>query len=249
MLASVSMSFVLFLFLHDFSSSVSEVSKRKFGESLGGKFAAPDPLPLQSTQNKRVAGNLTESLAKDLILEVISKNPDGVRSIEGELSLVTPDEIPLDAFVANNYHLIDWRNFVPKVSDSDIKVTSETSTEAYTAYLNSLYRIIRETPSAKSSAIANKLGEKDYYWAANELVRKYEDTIQAVYALPVPVGLKEFHKKELALLTAQKNVYQKIGTSKYDPLSAIFAMQANEKIDSEFAALKEELKITIQDTL
>ncbi len=248
-------SFVLFLFLHDLPAS--ETSKQT-KSSLEKNFASiVTQVDLSDkSETKKPASNhpsekeksLTLSFIEDLNQEIASQNPGGARTIDGEVSLVAPNEISVKDFAVRNSELIDWRNFIPEISDKDIKVTSNNSAKEYTKYLNSLYGVLREILAATSTTKVQP-EQKDYSWAATEMVNKYEVTIQAVYALSVPIGLKEFHKKEIALLTAQKNIYQKVATGKKDPLSALIAMQANKKIDDEFKSLKQELKVTIEKTL
>ncbi|MBI2035352.1 MAG: hypothetical protein HYT12_01570 [Candidatus Liptonbacteria bacterium] len=258
-LVSASASFVLFLFSYNLSALTAENSKKQTKSSLEENFTSIvkqtglnnkiGSTKVAPTENYKKEENLTQSFIEELTNEIVTKNPAGVATIDGELSLVAPNEISISDFAAKNSKLIDWRNFIPKISDKDIKITSINSSKEYKKYLTSLYGIIKETLSDTSSATETQPKQKDYYQTANAVVNKYENTIQAVYALPTPEGLKEFHKKELALLIAQKNVYQKVSGAKKDPLSALIAMQANKKIDAAFSDLKKELKTTIENTL
>ena len=255
---SLAGSFLLFSFFNDPALSVagsaqqarklSGVALQKIQNQVPKTPVTVDVSAPVTKKNPKTK-SLTETFTEQLAQEIAATNQNGPQTIDGEPSILIPDNIDIQKLVQQNSKQIDWRNFIPKISDAEIKITALNSAEEYKRYLNSLYQIVRETLSEKNSTLETKLAQKDYNAIAIKMVEKYENTVGAVYALSVPVGLKDFHKKELALLTAQKNIYQKMASGKKDPLSALIATQANKKIDAEFLALKKELKTTIEKTL
>lgn len=205
------------------------------------KNKAPSEINVSdATTTAHDPGNLTQRLAKMLAGGILSDNPSGPYAYQNQQAINVPSQIDPSKFTLTNQDVLDWRALVPEVTDGMIKIVPD-SEENYIAYIKTSQAEYNKTIDAVADY---KDGLKDVYdiqRAAMELQLPYATAVANFYAMPVPQSLKETHKKEIALLIVQKNMFVKLEKSSYDPLSAILAARASLAVNAEFIAVRQQL--------
>jgi len=169
--------------------------------------------------------NLTSKLVEILTKETINSSNSGISINSQEKIKEITDQTLAD------FHP---ESLIPKISDSQIKITSASDSVSVNRYLQQFDSIL--SGGSLDGVDINNRPE-----AATAIIRNYKQFISAFKSLPVPILLVDFHKRELALLLAKLAVYQKIQNYESDPLGAIVAIESNDFLDAQFIGLKNDL--------
>jgi len=182
--------------------------------------------------------NLTKSFAGLLAKQVLTSNPSGPAGYQGESSISMPNEVNIQKFIADNYGSLDWRSLTSEIKDSRIKITADNSVASQRKFFWSQLEITSKIfAGIDFKKAADSQDKTDALAAAKTLVDHYTVAIADLYAQPTPSNLTDFHKREIALVTAQKNLYEKIAATADDPLASIVAIKTLPEIDKQFSTL------------
>lgn len=189
-----------------------------------------------AAQNQNDSNNLTMALAKQFARDILARNPEGPSDLEGEQTISVPSEIDIQKFVAENTANLDWQKFIPEIKDSSIKLTDRNSKADYENYFKKKQEALKEmTTNVSFSDPSSDLAALTK--AADALTKSYESGIRKLYDVETPSNLKDLHKRQIALVTAQRSVFQKLAASASDPLGAILALESLKRLDQEFNLL------------
>lgn len=235
----------------NFAPAVSEPNKQQAAEIptseiLPPKQSTPAGTILSSAENETEndPSNLTSLFARQLANDVFKNNPDGpTLSENNDLSFFMSN---MDqAFISSQSEKL---NLIPKIQDAEIIISKQNSKTDLEQYLNNLKTILVKLNRSLPTQTINENNKEIVFQFSEMLVKSYAAGIKDMMALPVPQTLKDFHKQEIALVTAQKNVFEKITKeiAAKDPLVGIVAVRYMKKIDEQFAALKTEINAFIK---
>ncbi len=169
--------------------------------------------------------NLTAKLVNVLAQETINSSQSGIPiNNQEKIKEIT------------NQTLSDFHpeSLIPKITDSQIKITSDSDSVAIDQYLQQFENIFKD-------GSFNGVDLDNRSEATAVIVHNYKRFISDLQSLPVPTPLTNFHKRELALLLAKLAVYQKIQNYESDPLGALVAIQSNDFLNTQFVNLKNDL--------
>ncbi len=205
------------------------------------------PLVAESSVANQDSENLTETFTKKISDAIAQNNPTGTTKIgdKPQLNVPDPDSIA-DSILTDAAANFDPNSLKPIIKDSDIKISQDNSREALLTYMSSFQEIIR---GAANEIPSGMLIREPTIEDADPLMTIYRKAANKFYNLTVPSSLINIHKKEIALLIAKKNVFEKTKNYQKDPLSAVLAGQALEIIDSEFLQLSEDFKSFIKNKI
>ncbi len=215
----------------------SKIESIKNNNSISDKpFIEPiaDSQNLQP-QNNPANDNLTEVFAKGIGQAIKQNNLPGPQSLNGQNVINVPDA---DA-VANNLiqeatQKFDPSSLRPIIKDSDLIISQDNSKEAIKNYINDFQKIVKDA----SLKIPQSLFlEELTLGKLAQLINIYGETINKFYKLNVPSSAISMHKKQLELLIAKKNIFEKITAYENDPIASMLAAQELQKVDSEFVEL------------
>jgi hypothetical protein len=181
--------------------------------------------------------NLSEILTKKLEDSISKENSQILKTSDGKtmLQAPTPEKMTED-LIAEAQKNFDPNSLRPKITDSSLKISEDNSGEAISKYFESFNQImvsaIQEMPASINEP--EKLTVPDFL----KIKQTYEGAVNKFYNLSVPRLALDIHKKEIELLSAKKNIYEKVANMDQDPLTAMLSAQELLKIDSEFVKLK-----------
>lgn len=184
--------------------------------------------------------NTTQKLADDLSKEIVAKNPAGPGPLGSQKVSVPQAEEIVANFLQNGIDNFDYEALKPKISDADLNVVTDSG-ETLSIYYKNFFKILggNYDLGPANSDPTNSL---------DILVSVYENYIKKFYTLEVPEKLTSFHKQQISLLAAQRNIYRLMRDYDIDPLKAILAMKSLETVRAENAQLYTELtKFLIKD--
>ncbi len=194
--------------------------------------AAAEALLKNSLPAELFLKNTTEELAENISKKIIEKNPDGPGSVGAQkLSVPNPESIVND-YVQKGIDGFNYNALKPKITDSDIRIIADESSEAFSTYVKSFFGILNNGGEVPSG---------DPQTALATMIRVYGDYLTGLYALPVPKIFAELHKQQIALIAAEKNIYELVQNYEEDPLKAILAMKALEVSKSEITNVYTEI--------
>lgn len=260
-LISVSISFVLFLFLGSLNPGIRSfkvIGKDQGGvtkspgtfQKLAGNFSkilgAQTPEKEEVGQNS-IGQNLTELFAKKIAAKIIDKNPEGAREIDGELSLVMSgglnfDELDLDQ------ELVILNNQVesPVINGKKFNIKETTKKEDLTTYIlliNSSYvELFKNSGFGGEAETKTKTNILKNFDALGRVSEAY---LKALHDIEVPAVFEEFHKKLVAVMENQKNIADKFLEYKDDPLREILTLGLQRNLNNEYKKLMKEEVVLI----
>lgn len=186
----------------------------------------------KNSQNANNNQNLTDQLAKNIGQKILESNPNGAEIINGEPSLTVPnpEEITSQLLVESAQNF-DPKSLYPAIKDSDLIISNDNSKEALNKYFAEFQKIV----SIAAQNIPEKIFSEELTLENITLLKDaYKKTIQNFYNLTAPSSVLDAHKKQIELLTAKKNILEKILNYQEDPMVTILAANELEKIDKEF---------------
>jgi len=201
--------------------------------------------PITQKSSEEGSDNLTNSLISTVGKYLVENNPSGPQTIDGQKAISVPsaETIAKDLLVeaAEKFDLNQLR---PTILEKNLNISTDSSKESLTKYITALNNIIIEQ-SKKFP---------DGFFDAQNLTMDSIDTLLGVYTmtfnkvlkLSVPKSALAIQKKQLELLGAKKNIYQKFKDYEKDPITALLAIQSLEKFDAEFELLSADIRLFIK---
>lgn len=193
-----------------------------------------------SSSENSAENNLTELVASQIGKTIAQQNPTGPQTIDGKKSITAPDaESIANDLLTEAVEKFDPASLYPEIKDSDLKISKDNSKEALTAYFSAFKEILSEAVPQIANSVKDS-NEMSMQIIEN-LSKIYGDTAKKLISLASPQNAIEIHKKEIELLTAKKNIFEKIKNMENDPITAMLATKELENIDIETKALTEKL--------
>lgn len=188
--------------------------------------------------NTSLEENLTELFAKNLGKIVLDNNPDGPANIDGKKGLVVPEPESIAAeLLAEAAQKFDPATLRPIIKDQDLKISEDNSKESLNNYILNFQKLVKDSaekiPSSVYATNEDELSLKDI----QKLVEIYQESIKQFYKLSTPKSAIAIQKKQIELLTAKKNIFEKIVSYQQDPLIAILAAPELKRVDLDFSEL------------
>ena len=190
-------------------------------------------LPASSSISKNITRDLSEKIGK----EIIARNPEGPALINNDewVKALDPEEV-INKLLADDIENFNYKDLMPSINLNELKIASEPNPQLTKQYLKNFQSIL------KNNFLDLSFNSKNPDYADfNRLIAAYEKTIAEFYNLATPQELAAVHQKEIALLNAQKTIFENIKNYKNDPVLALLSIQANGQIDQEFTRLKEKI--------
>jgi hypothetical protein len=187
--------------------------------------------------------NLSEVLAKKIATEMAAANPNGTINVSGKnyVSAPKPENLANDLY-AEAQKNFDPNSLRPVIKDSDIKISDDNSKDALTNYFVSFNEIIiNNAKNIPQNILSSNSDPQTSDFA--QITDIYKKGIADFYSLSVPSKILDIDKKEIELLTTEKNIYQALANMDQDPVTANLALNELPNIYQEF----DNLKITIDN--
>jgi hypothetical protein len=164
--------------------------------------------------------NITREFASTLAKELVEKNPYGPNLIDGERSIegFDPDFI-INEFLTDGVSQIDYESFKPEIPANAFRTTGTVTKESALAYAKNFNRATTE--NSVTIGASGALSIREFASAAEKL----QGAIDALARITVPAPFAELHREEMALLTAEKNIFLAFLNMETDPLTALAAFQ------------------------
>lgn len=175
--------------------------------------------------------NLTDNLAENVIRKVAETNLNS----SGVGAVKIPDQSSITEAIENSLKNFNPESVKPSINDKDIKISSDNSREAVSAYFKKFQEILNsfsENNIKEDTTLANALAS---------IIFSYEKMISSFYALEVPSEIASFHKEEISLLSAKLIVLKQLRGYEKDPLLTLLAVKSDEYLDSKFVELKDSI--------
>jgi hypothetical protein len=191
--------------------------------------------------------NLSEVIAKKIANEFVVANPNGSITVSGKnyVNVPKPEELTNDLLTEAQKNF-DPNSLVPAIKDSDIKISEDNSKEALVNYFTSFNTIIlsngKNLPSNIISSDVN-IQSSDFL----KLVDVYNSTIKDLYSLTVPRAALNIDKKEIELLTTEKNIYQNLANLNQDPLTANLSLNVLSNVYDGYDKLKVDINTLLKN--
>lgn len=195
------------------------------------------------------AQNLTNLLTQKIAEGIANQNQEGfIASNSGQTYINAPEpQKMISELLTEAQKNFDPSSLRPKINDSDIKISSDNSKTALMNYFQAFNQIFAAANKniPKTLFDENELSISDMI----QTQRVYEYAINEFYKLSVPSSLLQIDKKEIELLSAKKNIFEKMANAEQDPMTALLSTNELLKIDQEFATLKVEIDQFIKTNL
>ncbi|MDP1689574.1 MAG: hypothetical protein Q8L47_05635 [bacterium] len=242
-LISISVSFVLFLFLGNSNPGVNSFevggapnifgtlqpmgmfSNLATGVSrvLGFSIANTDP-----KQTIDATTNLTEIFGQIMAGGIIEGNPKGPQQIDGQDSLIIPESLNLaDPKLRQVFNLYKNKITSPTVDENKFNIISTTKKEDLEKYFMTIENGYAEL--YKDRGFIEDAQDITGILKNFEIIgRINEDYLKILYSMPVPAVFKEFHKKTTIYTIAEINIISGALDIENDPLKALWMKNLHE---------------------
>lgn len=180
-----------------------------------------EQLKTEISQNSQDLENITQSFTQNLVSRIQLENPDGPAILDDGkgLNVPNPDEIALE-LMADAASKFDFKKLIPKIKDEDLKISEENKADTLLAYAKNFDEIIKKSKEELSGVAGNEEFTEENL---NVTISAYENAIKSLYQLTVPRMMIDFHKTEIAYLSAELSLFEKIKNAQQDPMAAILA--------------------------
>lgn len=165
--------------------------------------------------------NSTAEIAKELALELAKKNQTGAAPLK-------PDQL-VNGFLDEKLANLDSATFKTEVKLESLKIVKNFDKKFAEDYFKNLQMILRNNLSESSI--------EDF----GALAKLYQKAIGQLYSLNVPESLAGIHKRELEILTVQKNVFEILADYEKDPFKALVAAEVAKESYKDLSDLKAEM--------
>src|SRR3989344_9610814 len=188
------------------------------------------PAPVAPTSPSKNSDNLTDTLISSIGKHLVENNPSGPQVIDGQQWLTIPSAEELSAeLFSKEKKQFDINNLKPKILDSKLIVSPDNSKKAFLAYAKAFDAII-EKYGYEMPKNLNMLAPENL----PEIIKVYQNAINAFYKLPVPQLMLAVHKTEIQSLTTQLNLLRIIKNYKTDLVTALLANESLLEVKNEF---------------
>src|SRR3989338_1986427 len=202
----------------------------------------PSPLPASSDKN---SGNLTNTLVNTIGKYLVQNNLSGPQIIgdQKKINVPSPETIAQDLLTEASKKF-DLDQLRPTILEENLNLSNDSSKESLTGYILALNTIVvDESKKFPAGFFENQNVSMD---TIDVLLGVYARTFDKIFKLSVPKPALSIHKKQLELIGAKKNIYQKFKEYEKDPITALLAVQSIEKFDQEFQLLSSDIKSFIK---
>jgi len=190
------------------------------------------------------SSNFTDLFIREIQGQISAENPNGIGTVDGEPAIILPDSDTLTAdFLANAQEKFISELTLPEIKDSDLKIVEDNNQDLLMTYAQNFDKIVKNTRTGFLTAIdGGEFAEEDL----DEIISVYKNTIKSFYLLSVPRLLLGLHKTEIAYLSEELELFEKIKNVQQDPMGAIIASQNISLLEKE---LNEQVNIEYQKFL
>ena len=170
-------------------------------------------------------------MAKNISEKIVENNPAGPLTQNGAKKIKAPEASEIvEKFLAEGLANFDYESLKPKIADSDINISANASLENIEKYVKEFLALTFKPLSGRAEQVADS---SDPTNAVFSLILVYEERMNEFLALEVPKILAPLHKKHLALLGANKKIFELINEYDNDPLTSVLALNALNLIRAE----------------
>lgn len=195
-----------------------------------------NPTNLNSDTDQTQNDNLTRQLASRIGQMIAERNPTGPQTSNNKTTIAVPSiENSVEDIVAEASKKFDVSYFRPEIKIGNLKTLPDgADNEEY--YLDSLQIILKKY----FTGLNIDFNEENLIENLKQLIPKYNEAVDQLYRLPVPLAIVPLHQKEISLVIGQKRVFEAIANQQDDPVQALLAIQFFKTIQEEFAKVKTE---------
>lgn len=174
--------------------------------------------------------NFTKEMAKISGFQVFQAGTEGSQlDISDSLNFLDEDaNKELAGYIAG---------FNPRVSERELKISSDNSREAVGKYIQEFIRAQLPIPHDDSGQtlgdILNEAAQTKDFKKLDEFINYFERTIGNLKNLVIPSDFLSVHKKKIELLMSTKRICESVKEIDKDPLKTIFGLQQYGKIEKE----------------
>ncbi|NOY35390.1 MAG: hypothetical protein GXP44_00460 [bacterium] len=173
--------------------------------------------------------NLTKEIAKNISSRITS----GAKNKSFDLS--NPENLVKGAASDDINRFL--AEFDPKISEKELEISNDNSSEAVKRYSESVGEIIfpKNYPAiSEEDAIMDAIRYKNFS-GIDVYISYYAGAIAKMKSVVVPSDFKDLHKKGVELLMASKKIDESMKEIAVDPLKSILAIQQYAKVKKEIA--------------
>ena len=208
---------------------VTKESAKAAAEALLGKNNLPDSL----------FKNTTEDLAKNISEKIVENNPAGPIAEGGVKKLKTPEVSEIvQTFLEDGAAKFDYASLKPEFSDADLNISADDSVVAIEKYAKEFLALTFQPLDSRAEQASNTA---DPASALISLISIYKDRLDNFARLEVPQVLAPLHKKHLAILAANKKIFEIMNEYESDPLASVFALNSLNLVREESVDIYREL--------
>ncbi len=182
--------------------------------------------------------NTTNSIVQMISQEILAKNPDGPGP-DPRLAVPKAEEV-VNNILAKGIKDFDYETLKPQVTDGDIKITRNADKAALSDYVHAFFAIFSKTSGAEDAIGADPTNPLESAGTLADVYGGYEKDLRA---LPVPEELVAFHKRMIALMAANKKIFDIVAAYESDPMKTVLALQALGATKNELAQLYSEIAL------
>ena len=204
-------------------------------------LASPgDKLPEQKVAERSLPKNLTQELAKSLAQKTVEGQ---IAPMEDENDFSSLDvNYPVISAAIQEIVSDSLNEFIlPEITDEEIVVSDNNSSEAVNVYAQNMARMIRQKADEIQVVGSEKYESETqlFYEAINsgdyteieKYVRFYNELYQELKRIPTPNSFKDLHKEQLGIFWIMGNIYKAIGQTSEDPIKANLALEQYQLIN------------------
>lgn len=164
----------------------------------------------------------------ELIPEI---NPVIADQKQADIGSLDPAKLA-DEILNNNLKDFDLSRVIPEIDSKDIKITVSTDKTASANYFKNLAAISEKNLGSLKIDFSNPSLEDLLIYS-----KAYQKIVEQLYQLIVPQNLAYFHKEELRLLSARRNIFKNLADYQTDPILALASANILPTVDEQFQQL------------
>ncbi|MEK7520175.1 MAG: thrombospondin type 3 repeat-containing protein, partial [Patescibacteria group bacterium] len=141
---------------------------------------------------------------------------------------------------------------LPQIDEKEIRVSSEqTSYESVGQYINVMSQAVSADETImrlgkNEATIIQEAVESSNMDSVQLLIASTHSSVEWVKNITVPQGFEDLHRRQLALLILQENIFKAIKNISDDPIMAAAGMETYGSIVDLYQKFSEELELKIQ---
>jgi len=194
---------------------------------------AENPVSLRATGKS--SENATEKISKKIAEELIAQNPGGPSLTNGIPSITALDpEKLIEEATAAGLASFDYDSFKPEANIKALTIISVSDKQTLETYFTE-FNAALENGRMKLPSELDGSSLAAFVTASHAI----SETVEKLSRIKTPAGVAVWHAEEIAVLTAQKNIFEAIVGANIDPIRALAAIQAFPASQTELAKLSE----------